>query len=198
MTSFADSCSFFLCPFLPALICFIFRSFTWPIEIKASSGQSCFFSSQRNGSCTWSICADVCTGVSANFLPNFHYTLHTVLMSKTVLFQAILFSISTQFTSIWPLDRTLPAATTPSQGGPGSNGNEGVLRIHQSSSITRTSPSDCLVLYPGHWLGGGSFPSAEMQSVYSTAPANWAINWTVSDILSTKCIYKPYVLNIYI
>ena len=41
------------------------------------------------------------------------------------------------------------------QSGPGSDGNKRVLRIPQSSSITRTSPSDCLVSYPGHLLVGG-------------------------------------------
>ena len=46
--------------------------------------------------------------------------------------------------------------------------------IPQSSSIAGTSPSDCLVSYPGHSLGGGSYSSAEKQSVYSTAPADWA------------------------
>ena len=72
------------------------------------------------------------------------------------------------------MDRALSGATTPDQRGPGSNGNVGVLRIHQSSSIAGTSPSDCLVSYPGHsW--GWSYPSAEKQSVYSTAPADWAI-----------------------
>ena len=65
--------------------------------------------------------------------------------------------------------------TTPGQSGPGNDGNEGVLRIPQSSSIAGTSPSDCLVSYAGHSLvGGGSYPSAEVQSVYSTAPADWA------------------------
>ena len=44
-------------------------------------------------------------------------------MSKTILFQVIQFSISTQFT----------------QSGPGSDGNEGVPLIPQSSSITGTS-----------------------------------------------------------
>ena len=38
--------------------------------------------------------------------------------------------------------------------GPGSDGNEGVLCIPQSSSIAGTSPSDSLVSYPGHSLGG--------------------------------------------
>ena len=52
------------------------------------------------------------------------------------------------------MDRALSGATTPGQSGPG--------------SITGTSPSDCLVSYPGD--------SLEVQSVYSTAPTNWAMD----------------------
>ena len=52
--------------------------------------------------------------------------------------------------SIWPIDRTLSGATTPGQSGPGSNGNEEVFCIPQSSRITGASPSDCL----GHSFGG--------------------------------------------
>ena len=63
----------------------------------------------------------------------------------------------------------------PGQSGPGSNDNEGVLHIPLSPSITGTSPSECLVSYPRYSSGVGSYPSAEVQSVYSTAPANWAI-----------------------
>ena len=48
------------------------------------------------------------------------------------------------------------------------DGNKEVL------CIPGTSPSDCLVPYPGHSLRG-SYPSAEKQSVNSTAPADWAI-----------------------
>ena len=62
---------------------------------------------------------------------------------------------------IWPIDRTLSGSTSSGQSGPGSNGNEGVLRIPQSSNITEASPSDCLELYPGHLLGE-SYLSAEM------------------------------------
>ena len=51
--------------------------------------------------------------------------------------------------SIWSIDRILSCAITLGQSGPGSDANEEVLRIPQSSSITRTSPSDCLVSYPG-------------------------------------------------
>ena len=64
---------------------------------------------------------------------------------KTVLFQTIQFSINTQFSSIWPIDRPLSDATIPGLSIPGSDGNKGVLRIPQSSSITGISPSDSLV-----------------------------------------------------
>ena len=64
-----------------------------------------------------------------------------------------------QFSSTWSIDRTLSGATTPNQS---SNGNEGVLRIPQNSSITRKSPLR------------RSYPSADMQSVFTAAPANLA------------------------
>ena len=47
----------------------------------------------------------------------------------------------------------------------------------QSSSITGASPSDDLVSYLGHSLGE-SYSFSQMQSVYSTTPADWAkSNW---------------------
>ena len=101
------------------------------------------------------------------------FGISTVLMSKTVLFQAIQFSMSTQFSSIWPIDRSLSGATTPGQSGLGGNSNEGVLHISQSLGITANSASDCLVSYQNICWVGGSYPSAEMQLVYSTAPADW-------------------------
>ena len=94
-------------------------------------------------------------------------------MPKTVPFQTIQFSVITQFSSVWPIDRTLLGATTPGQSRPESNGNEGVFRIPQSSSITEASSSDCVVSYPGHSLGE-SYLYAEMQSMYSAAPADRA------------------------
>ena len=75
------------------------------------------------------------------------------LYIQRVLFQIIQFSISTQFSSIWLIDWTLSGATTPGPSGPGNDVNEGVLRIPQSSSISGTSPSDCLVSYPGPSFG---------------------------------------------
>ena len=73
----------------------------------------------------------------------------------------------------WPIDRTLPGATTPDQSGPGSNGNERVQHIPQSFKI-EASPLNGSMSYPGHSLEV-TYPSAEMQSVYSTAPANWVV-----------------------
>ena len=75
-------------------------------------------------------------------------------MSKTVLFQAIPFSISIQFSSYWLIDRALSGATTLGQSGFWSDDNEGELSIPQSPSITGTLSSDCLVSYTGHSLGG--------------------------------------------
>ena len=67
--------------------------------------------------------------------------------------------------------QTLSGAIIMAQSEPGSEGNKGVLRIPQSSRFTEVSPSDCLVSYPRRSLWE-SYPSAEMQSVHSTAAAN--------------------------
>ena len=90
----------------------------------------------------------------------------TVSMSKIVLFQTIQFSISMQFSSIWPIGpfQVQPLRARVDLG-------VMVICIPQSSTITGTSPSDCLVSYLGHSF---SDPSAKMQLVYSTALANRA------------------------
>ena len=77
---------------------------------------------------------------------------------------------------IWPIDWTLSGATTPESKWarnvgwlvgwvlwhikirPGSDGNERVLRILQSFSITGASPLECFVLYSGHTLEEGLTP----------------------------------------
>ena len=43
--------------------------------------------------------------------------------------------------SIWLIDKIQSDATTPGQSGPGSDGNEGIHSISQSSSITGASLS---------------------------------------------------------
>ena len=73
--------------------------------------------------------------------------------------------------SIWHIDRILLGVTTPGRSRPDNNGNKGVLHIPQSFK-TGALPSGGLMSYPGHALGE-FYLSAEMQSVYSTAPADW-------------------------
>ena len=94
----------------------------------------------------------------------------------------------TQFSFVWPIDRALSGATTPGQIRTGSDGNERVLRIPQNSSITWTSPSGCLMSYAGPSLvGGESYFSAEVQSMYSKAPVDWESKSSVTESCKTHC-----------
>ena len=79
--------------------------------------------------------------LSTQFVKNISIWSNSVL--SKVLIQTIQFNISMQFSSIWPIDRTLSGATTLDQSWPGRDGNIEVLCIPQSSRITGTSPSDC-------------------------------------------------------
>ena len=87
------------------------------------------------------------------------------LNTQAVLFRTIQFSISTQFISIWPIDRTLSGSTTSDHSGPGSDGNKGLFHILQSSTIK------LFIVISGHSLGK-FYPSPEMQSVYSADQAD--------------------------
>ena len=105
------------------------------------------------------------------------FLFQAIQFSQTILFQIIQFSISMQFNSIQPIDRALSGATIPGQSGPGSNGNEGVLLILQSSSITGTSPWDCLVSYLGHSLVG----LPPLQCAQSTGQCALRTGWWYLD-----------------
>ena len=82
------------------------------------------------------------------------------------------FCMNAQLNSIWPIERTVPCDTNLSPSAPGNNGNDRSFCILRISSITGTSPSDCLESYLGHSFGGG-YPSVEEQSVYFAALADW-------------------------
>ena len=71
--------------------------------------------------------------------------------------------------SIWPIDRTLSDATPPGKSEPGSDDNEGIPNIFQSSRTEEASPWFNVI--PRALVGGGVYPSAEIQLVYSTASA---------------------------
>ena len=78
---------------------------------------------------------------------------------------------------------------------------KGLLCIPQSSNITGTGGllfgRDAVsVFYNPNQLGwflGGLYPPAEMQSVYSTAPTNWADSWVGCTPLQrcSQCILQP-------
>ena len=65
----------------------------------------------------------------------------------------------------------------------------GAMVMKEYSSITRASPSDCLMLYPGH-SSGKSYFSAEIHSVYSTAPTYSAYHIWEGNGLCLKLTVK--------
>ena len=102
---------------------------------------------------------------------------YSQLNDQTILFQIIQFSISIQFKcqTIWPIDRTQSGVTTLGQSGPESNGSEKVHYIPQIPTDWSLAIRWFNVTF--RTLVGGSFtPSVEIQSVYSTAPAEWTDN----------------------
>ena len=96
---------------------------------------------------------------------------------KTILFQAIQFCMSTQFSSIWPIDRTLSGATTPGQSGPGSDSRERVLCIPQSSSITGTSSSDYVVSYQDTRWGSSQQRSSQFILQPQSTGQSFTTDW---------------------
>ena len=74
--------------------------------------------------------------------------------------------MSTQFISIWPIDKTLSGATTMGQSEPGSHDPEWVISIPESYKITRTFLLDCFVSYSWYSLEG-ILPLCKKQSVYN-------------------------------
>ena len=60
----------------------------------------------------------------------------------------------------------------PGQSGLGSDGNKGVLPHSWNLTIRLFSVNSRMLF--GEWGGVGSYPSAEVQLVYSTAQADWA------------------------
>ena len=101
-----------------------------------------------------------------------------------------------QFSSIQPIDRARSGATIPDQSGLVSNGIEGEILIPQSPSITETSPADYFVFYPGHTLGE-SYPSDELQSVYSTATTDWAKIYRKVDKLKHRQRSQIIILSLF-
>ena len=99
--------------------------------------------------------------------------------------------MSTEFRSIWPIDRTLSSSTTPDQSGSWSNGNEGVLCIPQIFSITGTSPSDCLASYTRILVLGGLTPQQKSSRCILWPQLTGQCNYT-----AFRCISLLWILFI--
>ena len=107
-----------------------------------------------------------------------------------MLFQTIKFCISTQFRSIWPMDRTLSGDTTPDQRAIAIKGNPDFSK----------APA---LLEPHHQIfschiqeirSGLSYPSGEMQSVFSAVPADWTVRH-LGNIPRYICYESTYCLE---
>ena len=99
------------------------------------------------------------------------FPFQAIQFSQTVLIQRIQFSISMQLVLFNPKKRPYQVLPFRARVDLGAMAMKGCFL--QSSSITGASPSYRLVSYPGlSW--GGSYPSPEVQSVYSTTPADLA------------------------
>ena len=87
------------------------------------------------------------------------------------------------------------------QSGPGSDGNEGVLHIPQSSSTAGTTPSDCLMSYAGHLLcfykDRKYVNKTEKRQIHGTQQKSW-VNLTTGrdmDLLTRKRNHFNIVCN---
>ena len=89
----------------------------------------------------------------------------------------------------------------PYQSRPGSDGNEGVRRIPQSSSVTGASLSDCLMSYPGHWFGSGLTPlqrcCLRILQPQLTVAWNYLNKFTSIRRIETKSLFDNIVIRNY-
>ena len=139
--------------------------------------------------------------ILGHLTPNPFYTCIRYMIS----FQTIQFSLCTQFK--WPIGRTKSGSTTPVKNGLGSNGNEGVLRIPQSSSITGVSPSDFLChIQDSHW--GRITPLRRCsRCILQPQPMGWMLSCHIQDTRwgsltslqrCSRCILPPKPTGHYI
>ena len=89
------------------------------------------------------------------------------------------------------IDRTLFAAATPGQSRHGSDGNEEVLRIPQSFSITGVSPSDCLMSHPEHtWARGLTLPQKYSRCIVLSWPTPLRWKGFTPPQRCSRCIFQ--------
>ena len=129
---------------------------------------------------------------------NHHTFVYTLLKDQTVLFRIIqlrkshLYAYSLSDSSVWPIDRTLSGSSTPSQSGPGKDGNEGVLWISKAPAFLEPHHQivSCHIKEKFFLWGWRSYHSSEMLLVYFQPSHCW-LGWCQSEetsiiILKTK------------
>ena len=82
------------------------------------------------------------------------------------------------------------------QGGPGSDSNDGMLRIPQSSSITGTAPSDYLLSYAGHSFGVDIPLQRFSHCILQPQPTSQTVSWYFHSVLLLIPVYL-YVYDVY-
>ena len=102
-----------------------------------------------------------------------------------------------QSSFIWPIDRALSSTITLSQSGPKSDSNEGVLRVPQSSSIIKTSPSDRLVSNPDSCWWKGLTPLKRCsQCILLPQPTEQLIIWGCK-VLTICWMWHQFILKFF-
>ena len=117
-------------------------------------------------------------------------------MSKTVLFQTIQFSISIQFSFIWPIDRTLSSTSTPGQVDQGAMAMNGYSIFPKAPTLLKPRHEIVWVSYPGHSLEE-SYHSAEMQSVSSPIPADCTHLFAELYCFKYICLIQVFCILLY-
>ena len=94
--------------------------------------------------------------------------------------------------SIWLIDETLTGTTNPGKSWSGSNANEGVLHLPQSSR-TRASPSDGLVSYHDTLIGGMFLICRDAISIFYSTSYLTSQDFSISKIIIIMlCRYHGY------
>ena len=95
-----------------------------------------------------------------------------------------------QFSSIWPMDRTLSGATTPSQSGPGSDSNEEVLRIPKAPALKEfyNQIVSCLI-QDTIWWGGLTSQQRSSRCILQPQPTGKSIYGNAHKICRKSCSY---------
>ena len=94
---------------------------------------------------------------------------------------------------IWPIDRTLSDATSPSQSEAGSNGYKVVFCISLNSRIAGALPSDSLWSYAGHSFRGLTTLQRCNRCILQFQPTG-----LLSELFNSKAIFEEKQLWFYL